>query len=102
MEGFLVCSDGETLSVELPDQRVIRLELGDKIRYFPDARPETLASFHMTDFVQVESEVSNKGLLIAHSVRFIRKASPEHGAETQRVSSRESEADTRGIPDCGT
>ena len=79
--GFLVRSDGETLSVELPDQRVVRFQLESRTRYFPEFTPESLASFHMTDYVQVESEVDDKGSLVAHSVRFIRKASPGEQAE---------------------
>ena len=81
MEGLLICSDGDKLSLELPDQRVIRLQLDDKTRYFPEGQPESLACFHMTDFVQVEAEVSSKDLLTAQSVRFIRKASPDEQAE---------------------
>ena len=42
--------------------------------YFPEAGAEVADSFHMTDFVHVESEVDNKGLR-ARSVRFLRKAS---------------------------
>jgi hypothetical protein len=81
LEGLLVRSDGETLSIELADQRVIRFRLDAKTRYFPDAQRGNLTAFHMTDFVQVDSEVENRGLLFAHSVRFVRRASPDEQSE---------------------
>ena len=83
MEGLLAWSDGKMLSIELGDQRLIRFYLDDKTRYFPETASGLLASFHMTDFVRVESEVDNKGLL-ARSVRFLRRASPEEQAEIQQ------------------
>jgi hypothetical protein len=74
LEGVLAWSDGDTLSMELPDQRIIRFQLDAKTRYFPEAGAGVADSFHMTDFVRVEAEVDNKGLR-ARSVRFLRKAS---------------------------
>jgi hypothetical protein len=81
LEGLLIRSDGETLSIELADQRVIRFRLNAKTSYFLDAKPGNLTGFHMTDFVQVDSEVESKGLLLARSVRFVRKASPDEQSE---------------------
>jgi len=80
-EGLSARSDGETLSVELRDQRVIRFRLDERTRYKPERPPENLTSFRMTDFVGVEAEVDAKGYLVARSVRFIRRASPEEQAE---------------------
>jgi len=74
--GLAFCSDRTTLSIELADQRVIRFQLDGKTRYAGDSGPGTLASFHMADFIQVESEVDTKGFLLAHSVRFVRERSP--------------------------
>ena len=70
------------LSIELGDQRLIRFYLDDR-PLFPETASGLLAAFHMTDFVRVESEVDNKGLL-ARSVRYLRRASPEEQAEIQQ------------------
>lgn len=74
MEGILAWSDGDTLSMELPDQRIIRFQSDAKTRYFPETGAGVADSFHMSDFVRVEAEVDNKGLR-ARSVQFLRKAS---------------------------
>ena len=81
LEGVLECSDGETLSVELHDQRVIRFRLDERTRYKPDAPPEQLSSFHAADVVAVEAEVDGKGYLVAHTVRFVRTGSPAEKAK---------------------
>lgn len=74
LEGVLAWSDGNKLSMELPDQRIIRFQLDAKTRYFPEAGAGVSDSFHMTDFVRVEAEVDDKDLR-ARSVRFLRRAS---------------------------
>ena len=73
-EGLLVRSDGETFSIELRDERVIRFRLDSGTQYKPSGTLESLAGFHMADVVAVESEVDSKGYLTAHSVRFVRSA----------------------------
>src|SRR5258708_3972254 len=83
-EGILARSDGQTLSIELHDQRIIRFQLDDRTRYKPNGMPESLTTFHVTDVIAVESEVDGKGDLVAHSVGFIRRASPEEQAEIFR------------------
>jgi hypothetical protein len=75
LEGVLARSDGETLSVILHDQRVIRFRLDERTRYKPEAQPEKLSSFHAADVVAVEAEVDGKGYLMAHTVRFVRTGS---------------------------
>lgn len=81
LQGALVRSDGETLSVELRDHRVIRFKLNERTRYRPDGAPEKLSTFRTADVAAVESEVDAKGYLIARSVRFVRKASLEEKTE---------------------
>ena len=54
LEGLFVRSDGQTLSIELGDRRVIRFQLESATHYYAEAREGALASFHMTDYVQVE------------------------------------------------
>ena len=80
-EGLLARSDGETLSVELPDQRVIRFGLGDQTRFRPDGPSDKLSAFHVADLVSVDAEVDSKGYLLARAVRFVRKASPAEQGE---------------------
>lgn len=81
LQGSLVRSDGETLSVELRDHRVVRFRLDERTGFKPDAPPEKLTTFRMADVVAVESEVDAKGYLRARSVRFVRRASPEERNE---------------------
>jgi hypothetical protein len=81
LEGLLARSDRETLSIKLHDQRVIRFRLDEHTRYKPEGLPEKLSTFHITEFVTVESEVDSKGYLKARFVQFIRRASPEEKKE---------------------
>lgn len=81
LEGLLARSDGETLSIELSDQRVVRFRLTEKTRYKPDDGSGDLGAFHVSDFVEVESEVDGQGYLEARTVRFGRKAAPDERAE---------------------
>jgi hypothetical protein len=81
LEGFVARSDGETLSIELPDERVIRLRLDEKTQYRPETPPDNLESFRVADLVEVQSEVDGRGLLLARSIHFVRAASAEERAE---------------------
>lgn len=82
-EGSLVSSDGKFLSVELPDQRIIRFQLEAKTQYLPERGSPLLSSFRMADFVRVDGEIDLKGLVTARSVRFLRQPV---AAEQQEVS----------------
>jgi hypothetical protein len=83
LEGWMVCSDGKSLSIELSDQRVIRFELEAKIQYFPERGSPSLASFRMADLVRVDAEIDSRGLVLARSVRFLRRPT---AAEQEEVS----------------
>jgi hypothetical protein len=80
-EGLLARSDGSTLSIELPDQRVIRFQLNERTRYSPESSPGRLAAFRITDVVSVEAEARNPGYFLARSVRFVRKPTPAEQSE---------------------
>src|ERR1700689_1215664 len=80
-EGLLARSDGSTLSIELPDQRVIRFQLNQWTRYSPESPPGRLAAFRITDVVSGEAEAKNQGYFLARSVRFVRKPSPAEQSE---------------------
>ncbi len=80
-EGILAHSDGELLSLELQDQRVIRFLLDGQTHYRSEVASEKLSDFYVTDVVKVDAEVDSKGFLVARSVRFIRKATPNEQAE---------------------
>ena len=69
LEGLLARSDGETLSVELPDQRVFRFRLDDQTRYKPEGPAEKLTAFHVADVVAVDAEVDSKGFRARRSIR---------------------------------
>ncbi len=73
LEGWMVCSDGKSLSIELSDQRVIRFQLDSKTQYLPERGSPSLASFRMADFVRIEGRIDDKGLVTAQSVRFLRR-----------------------------
>ncbi|HMD50098.1 MAG TPA: hypothetical protein VKG79_13410 [Bryobacteraceae bacterium] len=81
LEGVLAHSDGETLSIELNDKRVIRFRLTEHTRYKPDSAPDKLASFHVSDVVGVDAEVDTQGYLEARSVHYVRKPSADEQAE---------------------
>jgi len=81
LEGMLAHSDGETLSLELSDQRIVRFLLNDQTRYKPERGPDQLSEFYVTDVVRVDSEVDSKGYLLARSVHFVRKASLNEQSE---------------------
>jgi hypothetical protein len=80
-EGALARADGQTLSIELPDERVIRFQLNDQTRYMPDGPSGRLAAFRIADVVSVQAESSGNGLFVARSVRFVRKPSAAEQAE---------------------
>lgn len=80
-EGLLVRSDGETLSVELADGRVMRLQVNQSTRYLPDAPSAVLSAFRIADVVSVQAEVRDETTILARTVRFVRKPSPAEQAE---------------------
>jgi hypothetical protein len=80
-EGVLARADGETLSIELPDERVIRFQVNDRTQYAPDGPSQRLAAFRMTDVMSVEAEARDNASLLARSVRFVRKPSAAEQAE---------------------
>ncbi len=80
-EGLLARSDGDTLSIELPDERVMRFQLNQQTRYLPAGPPGRLAAFRIADVVSVEAATEAKGYFLARSVRFVRKPSPAEQAE---------------------
>ncbi|MGA2878257.1 MAG: hypothetical protein ABSG13_04845 [Bryobacteraceae bacterium] len=80
-EGLLARSDGETLSIELPDQRVIRFQLNEHTLFTPDGPPGRLSAFRITDVVSVEAAAESKGYFLARNVRFVRKPSAAEQAE---------------------
>jgi hypothetical protein len=80
-EGLLARSDGTTLSIELPDQRVMRFRLDAKTRYLPDDASGRLAGFRIADVVEVKAEDAERGYLLARSVAFTRRPSAEEQAE---------------------
>jgi hypothetical protein len=81
LEGLLTRTDGETVSIELHDQRVIRFRLDEKTRYQPESQPDDLTSFRVADYVEVQSEVDGNGFLRARSVSFLRMPSRDEKAE---------------------
>lgn len=80
-EGLLARSDGNTLSIQLPDERVMRFQLNARTRYLPDGPSGRLAAFHIADVVSVEAAAEGKGYFLARSVRFVRKPSATEQAE---------------------
>jgi len=80
----LLRSDVQTLSIELPDQRIIRFELNEKTQYQGEDGSGKLDAFHMADFVHVEAEVDSRGFLLAHSVRFLRKPNQQEQGEVRQ------------------
>jgi hypothetical protein len=80
-EGVLARSDGQTLSIELADERVMRFQLNQRTRYVPDGQPGSLSAFRITDVVSVEAVEESKGHFLARTVRFVRKPSPAEQAD---------------------
>jgi hypothetical protein len=80
-EGLLARSDGNTLSIELADQRVMRFRLDARTRYLPDGDSGRLAAFRVADVVEVTAEEAGKGYFLARSVRFVRKPTAEEAAD---------------------
>jgi hypothetical protein len=80
-EGVLARSDGQTLSIELQDERVIRFQLNEHTRYAPDGPEGRLAAFRIADVVSVQAEADSKGYFVARSVRFVRKPSAAEQAD---------------------
>ena len=81
LEGTLAHADGETLSIELADRRVIRFRLTEKTRYKPDGPSDSLSAFRVSDIVGVEAEVDSQGYLEARAVRYMRKPTADEQAE---------------------
>lgn len=80
-EGVLARSDGQTLSIQLHDRRIVRFRLDADTRYSAAGARARLAAFRMADFVEVKAEAVDHGYLLARSVTFRRKASAEEEAE---------------------
>jgi hypothetical protein len=80
-EGLLARSDGQTLSIELPDQRVMRFKLDAETRYLPHDLSGRLAAFRITEVVQVKAATGDRGYFLARSVRFVRTPTSEEEAE---------------------
>jgi hypothetical protein len=80
-EGLLARADGQTLSIELADQRVLRFRLDAKTRYLRDGAAERLAGFRIADVVEVRAETAERGYFLARSVSFLRKPSGDEQAE---------------------
>lgn len=80
-EGLLARSDGETLSVELADERVIRFQLSALTRYVPDGTSGRLSAFRIADIVSVQADVKDETNILAHSVKFVRRPSEAEQAE---------------------
>jgi hypothetical protein len=72
-EGLLARADGNTLSIELADGRVMRFQLDEHTRYAPDGPAARLAAFRIGDVVSVEAATASKG--------FVRKASAAEQAD---------------------
>lgn len=80
-EGLLARADGQTLSIELPDQRVIRFLLDTKTRYLRNGVSERLAGLRTADVVEVKAETGERGEFLARSVSFLRAPSADEQAE---------------------
>jgi len=80
-EGLLARSDGDTLSIELPDERVMRFQLNQQTHYLPDGPAGRLGAFRIADVVSVEAATEPRGYFTARSVRFLRKPTPGEQAE---------------------
>jgi hypothetical protein len=80
-EGPLARSDGDTLSIELEDGRVMRFQLDEHTRYAPEGPAGRLAAFRIADVVSVEAATASKGYFLARSVHFVRKASAAEQAD---------------------
>jgi hypothetical protein len=81
-EGLLARSDGDTLSIQLADGRVMRFQLNAHTRYLADGGLGRLAAFRIADVVSVEASTEDKGYFVAQGVRFLRKPSAAEQAET--------------------
>jgi hypothetical protein len=80
-EGLLARSDGQTLSIELADQRVMRFRLDPQTRYLPNGPSGRLSGFRIADFVEVKAETAERGYFLARSVRFVRRPTADEEAE---------------------
>jgi hypothetical protein len=80
-EGLLARADANTLSIELPDGRVMRFQLDEHTRFLPNGQPGPLTGFHIADVASVEATADTKGYFLARSVRFVRKPSAAEQAD---------------------
>jgi hypothetical protein len=86
-EGLLARADGQTLSIALADQRVIRFRLDSKTRYLREGAAARLSGFRIADFVEVKADEAEHGYSLARSVSFLRK--PTAGEEAEILQSPE-------------
>lgn len=80
-QGVLARSDGETLSIQLHDTRIVRFRLDGDTRYSAAGASFGPAAFRIADFVEVTAEAEDHGYLLARSVTFLRKASAGEKAQ---------------------
>jgi hypothetical protein len=80
-EGLLARSDGQTLSIELADKRVIRFRVDAKTRYLRNGAAERLAAFRIADVVEVKADPGERGYFLARSLSFLRRPSADEQAE---------------------
>ena len=80
-EGLLARADGQTLSIELADQRVIRFRLDSKTRYLRAGAVEHLSGLRIADVVEIKAEEAERGYALARLVSFLRKPTADEEAE---------------------
>jgi hypothetical protein len=80
-EGVLARSDGQTLSIQLHDTRIVRFRLDANTRYLAAGAGVRLGEFRVADCVEVKAEGVDHGYFLARSVVFQRRASDEEKAQ---------------------
>jgi hypothetical protein len=80
-QGLLARSDGQTLSIQLRDQRILRFQLDSKTRYAPADGSARLSAFRIADVVEVKADEAERGYYVARSVAYVRAPSADEKAE---------------------
>jgi len=80
-EGLLARSDGRTLSIELPDERILRFQLNESTRYLPEGATGGLAAFRIADVVSIQAQVRDGSDFVARIVQFVRNPTTAEQAE---------------------